>query len=87
MRFEGDVLFHPDGGRCRSDDTVRSLQDRPTAHGAEVRFGVGRARLRTTPNGVEVDAGGETIAAPVAVVTAGAWVREVVGDELAPASW
>ena len=21
MRFEGDVLFHPDGGRCRADAT------------------------------------------------------------------
>ena len=22
MRFDSDVLFHPDGGRCRSDDTA-----------------------------------------------------------------
>jgi sarcosine oxidase len=84
MRFDRDVVFHPDGGRCRADDAVRALQDRAAAHGADVRFGVGRARLRTTSDGVEVDAGDESITAPVAVVTAGAWVREVVGDEGAP---
>ncbi len=41
-----------------------------------VRHRTGRA-CATTSAGVEVDAGGETIRAPVAVVTAGAWVREV----------
>jgi sarcosine oxidase len=84
MRFEGDVVFHPDGGRCRAHDAVRALQDRAGALGADVRFGTGLAALRTTAHGVEVDAAGDTIRAPVAVVTAGAWVREVVGDELAP---
>jgi sarcosine oxidase len=84
MRFDGDVVFHPEGGRCRADDAVRALQDRAAALGADVRFGAGRAMLRTTAAGVEVEAQGETVRAPVAVVTAGAWVRDVVGDELAP---
>jgi sarcosine oxidase len=84
MRFDSDVLFHRDGGRCRADDTVRALQDRATELGADVRFGTGRAALRTSSSGVEVEAAGETISAPVAVVTVGAWVRGVVGDELAP---
>ena len=68
----------------RADDAVHALQDRAAALGADVRFGTGRAALRTTPRGVEVDVAGETITAPVAVVTAGAWVRDVVGDALAP---
>ena len=84
MRFEGDVLFHPDGGRCHADDAVRAPQDRAAALGADVRFGTGPARLRATSQGVDVDAAGETISAPVAVVTAGAWVRGVVGETLAP---
>src|SRR3954462_11923937 len=46
MRFDTDVVFHPDGGRCRADDAVRALQDRAGAHGADVRFGTGRAKLR-----------------------------------------
>jgi sarcosine oxidase len=84
LRFDGDVLFHPEGGRCRADDTVSALQERAAAHGADVRFGTGRARLRVAPRGVEVDVGGDTIRASVAVVTAGAWVKEVIGDDLAP---
>src|SRR5262245_60015165 len=47
LRFDGDVLFHPDGGRCRADDAVGALQDRAAALGADVRFGTGRAVLRT----------------------------------------
>jgi sarcosine oxidase len=84
MRFESDVVFHPDGGRCRADAAVRALQDRAAELGADVRFGIGRAKLHATGDGVEFEVGGETISAPVAVVTAGAWVREVIGDELAP---
>ncbi len=84
MRFEDNVVFHQDGGRCRADDAVRALQDRAAALGADVRFNTGRAALRATSRGVEVDAAGQTFRAPVAVVTAGAWVRDVVGDELAP---
>jgi sarcosine oxidase len=84
MRFEGNVVFHQDGGRCRADDAVRALQDRAAVLGADVRFNTGRAALRATSRGVEVDAAGRTFRAPVAVVTAGAWVRDVVGDELAP---
>jgi sarcosine oxidase len=84
MRFDGDVIFHPDAGRCRADAAVRALQDRAAAHGADVRFGVGHAQVRKVANGVEVDAAGETIRAPVAVVAAGAWVTKVLTDEDAP---
>jgi sarcosine oxidase len=78
VRFEGSVLFHPDGGRCRADATVAALQRRAAAHGADVRFGA-RATLRILDDSVEVDAGGDTLSAPVAVVTAGAWVTKVLG--------
>ncbi|MEY2461214.1 MAG: sarcosine oxidase [Acidimicrobiaceae bacterium] len=78
MRFEGTVLFHPDGGRCRADATVAALQRRAAAHGADVRFGA-NAGLRILSDSVEVDAAGETWSAPVAVVTAGAWVTKVLG--------
>jgi len=79
MRFDGDVLFHPDGGRCRADDTVAALQARAAAHGADVRFGVAAA-LRVRGDRVEVDAGDETLRPATAVVTAGAWVAKVLGD-------
>jgi sarcosine oxidase len=79
FRFESDVLFHADGGRCRADATVAALQRRAAAHGAEVRFGA-KAELRVGADSVEVDAGGETWSARVAVVAAGAWVTKVLGS-------
>src|SRR4051794_2286231 len=83
MRFDGEVLFHPDGGRCRADATLAALQRRAAELGADVRFNA-KATLRVHGLGVEVDAGGTTWAAPVAVVTAGAWVVDVLGGQ-APA--
>jgi sarcosine oxidase len=82
MRFDDAVLFHPEGGRCLADATVRALQDRAAAHGAVVRFGVGPASLEVNGagDGVVVRGADESWAARVAVVTAGGWVREVLGS-------
>jgi sarcosine oxidase len=78
FRFMGDVLFHPDGGRCRADATVAALQRRAATHGADVRFHQ-RASLRIGDDHVEVRTNDVTLTAPVAVVTAGAWVSDVLG--------
>jgi sarcosine oxidase len=78
MRFEGSVLFHPDGGRCRADATVAALQRRAADLGAHVQFET-RAALRIFDDHVVVEAGDDTWTAPVAVVTAGAWVTKVLG--------
>ena len=80
VRFEGSVVFHPDGGRCRADATVAALQRRAVAHGADVRFEA-KAALRILSDSVEVEAAGETWSAPVAVVTAGAWVTKLLGAQ------
>ena len=79
MRFEGQVLFHPDGGRCLADAAVAALQDRAAAHGAEARYGV-PAHIEAHDDGVTVHAGDETWSAPVAVVTAGPWLAKLLGD-------
>ncbi|MBI2710948.1 MAG: FAD-dependent oxidoreductase [Actinobacteria bacterium] len=89
MRFDGAVLFHPGGGRCFAERTVSALCARAAHHGADVRFGAGRAEVvrRDGAASVLVRAGGEEWEARVAVVTAGAWVGEVVaglGIELPP---
>ena len=78
MRFEGSVLFHPDGGRCRAGATVAALQRRAAAHGAHVQFDA-KATLRVLDDSVEVDVGGDMWTARVAVVAAGAWVTHVLG--------
>ena len=87
MRFDELVLFHPEAGRCLAAATVASLHERAAAHGADVRFGVGPASFAVDAagDGVRVRASDEEWQARVAVVAAGAWVREVVdGIELGP---
>src|SRR4051794_24829703 len=59
LRFDGDVIHHPEGGRCRADATVAALHRRAADHGADVRFGA-KAELRIASTGVEVDAAGTT---------------------------
>ena len=79
FRFAGDVLFHADGGRCRADATVAALQHRAAAHGAEVHFNA-RAKLDIDDDGVGVVAGDSRWRARVVVVTAGAWMTQVLGE-------
>jgi sarcosine oxidase len=79
MAFDRTVLFSPDGGRARAADTLTALADRAAAHGAEVHHGSGRAVVDPEGDGAIVRcAAGEWRATSV-VVTAGAWVAEVVG--------
>jgi sarcosine oxidase len=82
MHFEGPVLFHPGGGRCRAADTLRALQERAVVHGAAVHFGVGPASVELIDggDGVEVRAPSADLTwrAKVAVVTAGGWVGSVL---------
>jgi sarcosine oxidase len=82
IRFDGQVLYHPDGGRCLADLAVRTLQDRAAAHGAEVHFDVGPARVEVDGDGhgdgVLVTAPGGEWKAGVAVVTAGPWIERVL---------
>jgi sarcosine oxidase len=83
MRFDGDVLFHHDGGRCLADATVAALHARAAHHGADVRFGLGAITLDQRAHGIEARSpGGDIWRAPVAVVTAGAWLPKVVGSSV-----
>ncbi|RPI08335.1 MAG: FAD-dependent oxidoreductase [Actinobacteria bacterium] len=84
MSFDRAVLFQPDAGRCRADDTVRALQDRAAAHGALVKFSTGSAEVvmrgdQVVARCADVDL---EVVASTAVITAGAWVESVVGGEL-----
>ncbi len=83
MRFDRSVLFHPDGGRCLADATVAALQERAAHHGADVRFEVGPVQIERRADGIEARSpGGDIWYAPVAVVTAGAWLSKVVGSSV-----
>lgn len=86
MRFDDAVLHHPAGGRCLADATVRGLQDRAAAHGADVRFGTGHASVELRGERVIVTSAGDGLDARVVVVTAGAWLGKTIGHlvELPP---
>lgn len=73
MRFDGRVLFQPDAGRCRSDDTVQALATTAGAHGAEMYFEQPVEGLTVTDDGVVAETAFGEYGAPVAVVTCGAW--------------
>ena len=79
MRFATQALYHPDGGRCLPDTALRAFQERAAQLGADMRFNTGRARLAVSGGVVTVSFGEERAEAPVAVVTAGAWVEETLG--------
>jgi sarcosine oxidase len=69
------VLYHPDGGYVRADDAVAACARTAAAAGAEMREGAPVTAVEAAGDRARVVVGGETIEAPVAVVTAGAWAR------------
>jgi sarcosine oxidase len=80
MRFEGQVVVSPEGGRCRSDATVAALQRRVAELGGEVRFETPVEAVVPAGEGVEVRTTGETWQATTAVVAAGSWLPRLAGD-------
>jgi sarcosine oxidase len=82
MVCDSAVLFHPDGGRCLAGKSVAALQRRAADHGADVRLGVGRATVRVDGDAAVVRAGDDEWRAPVAVVTAGAWIAGTIGESV-----
>jgi sarcosine oxidase len=72
---EERVLFHPAGGIVRAEDSVRSFLDAAVALGGEVHERTRVIELRPSQDRVEVVTEGESYSAPVAVVTAGPWVK------------
>ena len=80
LRFEGQVLFSPEGGRCRSDATVAALQRRVAELGGDVRFETPAETVVPAGDGVEVRTAGGTWRADAAVVAAGSWLSQLAGD-------
>ena len=80
MLFDESVVYSPDGGRCYADLTVRTLQERVSTLGGSVHFNTGRAVVENHGDYVVVsNPAGLSWHAPVAVITAGAWVEPVLG--------
>jgi sarcosine oxidase len=77
MRFAGHVLAH-EGGRCYADRTVAALVRRTGELGGEVRFECPARVVAVGEHEAEVDLGGDTVVASTVVLTAGAWITEVL---------
>ena len=78
MSRDARALFQPDAGVVRADRAVAALVDSAAIHGAHV---LERARvlgLAARDDRAEVRTESETFRAHVAVVTAGAWARDLL---------
>lgn len=72
------VVFQKDTGFLAADKAWRALSESAVRHGATLREEVRVEALRPSGDGVEIVTGSETLRARVAVVTAGAWARELL---------
>jgi monomeric sarcosine oxidase len=80
MRFEGEVIYHPQAGTMDAAGAVEALLELARGAGAEVRFETVAVRVRPDGAGARVTlADGSTVAARVVVVAAGAWLAPLLG--------
>lgn len=78
MRFDGDVVFSPDGGRCWAERTVAAALRVAATAGADVRHHSPVERIEVTDGSVVVHTAGTSVEAPVVVVAAGSWVGSLL---------
>ncbi|WP_426622060.1 FAD-dependent oxidoreductase [Microbacterium sp. As-52] len=79
MRFDGDVLWSSDAGIVRATETLRELERRIVAGGAEVRWNMPVAHIDEHRDGAAVDlADGSRLRAEIVIVTAGAWTQKLL---------
>ena len=78
LRADEPMFVQEDGGVCLADRTVRAAARLATKAGAELREGTRVERISNHDTFAEVVIDGETIRAPVVVVTAGAWAKSLL---------
>ena len=77
--FDGPVVHQPDAGRISADVAVRALYEGARSHGASVRFEEGVRKLDPgSDNRIVVTTDVDQYRAATAVVTAGAWVSDLL---------
>jgi sarcosine oxidase len=82
LRFDSEVCYQPDAGRCRADTAVDAFRRCALARGVELRSGERVVAIEPADDGVRVRTESEAFSARVVVAAAGAWVGNLVG--LAP---
>ncbi len=83
MRFDRQVVFSPDGGRCWAERTVDAAWRAAAAAGAEVRFSTPVEQVEVGTDSAVVHTSHGAWESPVVVVAAGAWATRVLGGALA----
>jgi len=82
LRFDREVCFQPDAGRCRADVALDAFVRCAIARGAVVRHDERVVAIEPAIDGARVRTETATYSAALVVVAAGAWVGELIG--LAP---
>ena len=77
--FDGSVLYQPDAGRVSADATMRALQQDSAVRGAEVHFAERVTALALDHDRALVSTDAGAYRADAVVVTAGAWVNDLLG--------
>jgi sarcosine oxidase len=72
------ALFQPDAGYLAADRTVVAAAESARRHGADVREETRVLSVRPSARGVDVETTQETFHAPVAVVAAGGWAKDLL---------
>ena len=78
MRFGEAVVFSPDGGRCWAERTVAAAARAATDLGAELHYSTPVRSIAVEGDTAVVRTDELTLRAPVAVVSAGAWVAPLL---------
>jgi sarcosine oxidase len=87
MRFDGDVLFHPQAGTVDADRAVSAFAACAVSNGAELRYDAEVVRVIPGDGRAEIElADGERVGAETVVVAAGAWAGPLLAGliELPP---
>lgn len=81
MRFDGDVVFHPQAGTVDAAAAVEAFLAGAKAHGAQLAFSAPVQALVPADDHVrvELDSGG-AVTGRVAVIAAGGWAESLLGD-------
>jgi sarcosine oxidase len=82
FRFTTSLLHQPAAGRVLAADALSALREEATQRGADIRFEQRVTRLEPDADGIALHVDDGVVRAPVAVVTAGAWTDDVLGDRV-----
>jgi sarcosine oxidase len=82
MRFDGDVLHQPDGGRIASARAWAVLAEQVERHGGQVRWHTPVLAVEPHGDGARVVTADRTLDARTVVMAAGAWLAGGLGRSL-----